>query len=67
MANLNLKFTKTLKMKADGVSFHSDYFPARGKVYDDLNRRRRLEKPIDGACFREAGQRIKEMKEKGIR
>lgn len=67
MANLNLKFTRTLKMKADGVTFHADLFPKRGKIYDELNRRRRLEKPLDGRAFKDAGDALKEMQKKGVR
>lgn len=67
MANFNLKFTKTLKMKAEGVSFHCEHFPERSKVLNDLYRRRRLGKPIDGSCFQSAGEALKEMKKNGIR
>lgn len=67
MANINTKFVKTREMKDKGMSFHSDYFPTRAKVYDDLHKRRRLGKPIDGNCFKDAADAIKEMQRKGIR
>lgn len=67
MANLNLKFRRTIDMKKNGVHFHSELFPTRAKVYDELHRRRKLDKPIDGRCFKDAGDAIKEMQKKGVR
>lgn len=67
MANLNLKFTKTLKMKAEGVSFHCEHFPERSKVLNDLYKRRRLDKPTDGNCFKDAGKALEEMKRNNVR
>lgn len=67
MANINIKFNRTLEMKRKDLHFHVEHFPERAKVYDELNRRRRLGKPIDGSCFRSAGEVIQEMHKKGIR
>ncbi len=67
MANLNLKFVKTKEMKDKGMSFHVEHFPERAKIYDELNRRRKFDKPIDGNCFKDAGEAIREMQKKGIR
>lgn len=67
MANLNLKFKRTLEMQKKGLRFHCEHFPERAKVYDALHKRRVLDKPVDGSCFVEAGERIKEMHAKGVR
>jgi hypothetical protein len=66
VANLNLKFKRTNAMKRDGVYYHSDHFTESARILDGLHRRRMLDKPIDGQCFREAGEAIKEAKAKRV-
>jgi hypothetical protein len=53
-------------MKRDGVYYHSDHFTESARILDGLHRRRMLDKPIDGQCFREAGEAIKEAKAKRV-
>ena len=67
MANINIKFNRTLEMKRKDLHFHVEHFPERAKVYDELHKRRVYDKPIDGNCFKDAGEKIKEMQKKGIR
>ena len=66
MANLNLKFKRTNAMKRDGVHYHCEHFPESARILDSLHKRRVYDKPIDGQCFREAGEAIKEAKAKRI-
>ena len=53
-------------MKAKGLHYHCEMFPERAKVLDKLHDRRKWDKPIDGRCFKDAGDALKEMKVKGV-
>ena len=58
------KFTETEEMKAKGYKYHAEFFPEESRIYDTLHARRKLDKPIDGNCFKDAGQALKELKSK---
>lgn len=61
------KYKKTPEMKAKGIDFHCNHFPEHAKVYDAAYKRKRFGKPVDGSFFKEQGERLKEMRAKGVR
>ena len=61
------KFTLTLEEKRQGLRHNAHYFPKRDRVIQKLYERRKYGKPIDGRCFKDAGDTLKYMKSNNIR
>lgn len=61
-----IKVGKTLEMKRNGEGYYRDTCPESYKIAERLAKRKIYGKPIDGRCFKDAGDELKAKKEQGL-